>query len=167
MTSGAKTSKQQYDTLSKASLKSLSFVNKNGATANNIIMEEDAMSAKTGTTSRNNYLMNGISGMSRTQTHSAHGEVNNSSNMMESFLQGMSPEMRRVISKITGVQQLKKEVTDILERKKMQLADGSWYFGAPASAFQKKFTLRKNTQNKLYLKSGGNIDRLNNQKERM
>lgn len=43
--------------------------------------------------------------------------------------------MRRVVSKITGVQQLKKEVTEILERKKMQLADGSWYFGAPASAF--------------------------------
>lgn len=119
------------------------------------------MSTKTGTTSRNNYMMNVAGGMSRSQTHSAHGEGTNPSNMMESFLQGMGPDMRRVISKITGVQQLKKEVTDILERKKMQLADGSWYFGAPASAFQKKFTLRKNTQNKLYFKSGGNIERLN------
>jgi len=86
---------------------------------------------------------------------------------METFLQSMSADMRRVVSRITGVKQLQKEVNDILERKKFQLADGSWYFGAPASAFQKKFTLRKNTQNKLYIKSGGNIERILNQKDRI
>ena len=122
------------------------------------------MSTKTGTTSRNNYMNNA---MSRTQTLGFNVPNPELTNTMEYFLQSMSPDMRRVVSRITGVKQLQKEVTDILERKKFQLADGSWYFGAPASAFQKKFTLRKNTQNKLYIKSGGNIERILNSKDRM
>ena len=61
-------SQKQYDTLTKASLKSLSFVNKHFASGNgaaNPIIEEEATSTKTGLTSRNNYLNHA---MSRTQT---------------------------------------------------------------------------------------------------
>jgi hypothetical protein len=159
-------SQKQYDTLTKGSLKSLSFVNRHFASGSgaNPIIEEEAISTKTGTTSRNNYMNHA---MSRTQTLGFNASNPELTNTMETFLQYMSPDMRRIVSRITGVKQLQKEVTDILERKKFQLADGSWYFGAPASAFQKKFTLRKNTQNKLYIKSGGNIERILNQKDRM
>jgi hypothetical protein len=50
---GSKSSKN-FDALSKASLKSLSFVNKNfGGAGTNPIIEEESMSTKTGSTSRN------------------------------------------------------------------------------------------------------------------
>ena len=74
--------------------------------------------------------------MSRTHTQGFNSNSNPEvANVMETFIQNMSPDLRRIVQRITGVEQLKKEVTEILERKKMQLADGSWYFGAPASAF--------------------------------
>jgi hypothetical protein len=109
-------SQKQYDTLTKGSLKSLSFVNKHFASGSgNGIIEEEAMSTKTGTTSRNNYMNNA---MSRTQTLGFNVPNPELTNTMEYFLQNMSPDMRRVVSRITGVKQLQKEVTDILERKK-------------------------------------------------
>ena len=57
-------SQKPHDTLTKASLKSLSFINKHfasGSGAAHPIIEEEAMSTKTGTTSRNNYINNAMS----------------------------------------------------------------------------------------------------------
>ena len=91
--SNVRASAGKGDTLSKASLKSLSFVNKNQPAT----IEEEAMSTKTGTSSRNQG-----GSMSRAQT--VGGFVNlDPSNIMENFLQNLSSEMRRVVSRITGV----------------------------------------------------------------
>lgn len=95
-------SQKQYDTLTKASLKSLSFVNKHFASGSGMqpTIEEEAMTTKTGTTSRNNYINNSLS---RTHTLGFNGGNPELTNVMETFLQNMSPDMRRVVSRITGV----------------------------------------------------------------
>ncbi len=58
------------------------------------------MTTKTGTTSRNNYINNA---MSRTHTLGFNGGNAEVTNVMESFLQNMTPELRRIVSRITGV----------------------------------------------------------------
>ena len=70
---------------------------------------------------------------------------------MESFLANLTPEIRRVVSRITGNQSLKKTIEEILEKKKNQTSyDGGWgTVSTPISAFNKKITLRKNVQNKI------------------
>jgi hypothetical protein len=88
--------------LTKASLKSFSFVNKHFASGgpSNPTIEEEAMTTKSGTTSRNNYINNA---MSRTQTLGFNGGNAEVPNVMESFLQNMTPELRHIVSRITGV----------------------------------------------------------------
>lgn len=79
-------SQKHFDTLTKASLKSLSFVNKHfasGSGAANPIIEEETISTKTGTTSRNNYINNA---MSRTQTLGFNSSNPELTNTMETFL---------------------------------------------------------------------------------
>ncbi len=94
---------KQFDTLTKASLKSLSFVNKHFASggAAQPTIEEEAMSTKTGITSRNNY---GNNAMSRTHTQGFNSNSNPEvANVMETFLQNISPDLRRIVQRITGV----------------------------------------------------------------
>jgi hypothetical protein len=62
-------------------------------------IEEDLMSLKSTGTSRNHGTT-----LTRTQT------LFDTSNHLEAFLAHLSPDLRRVIQKITGAQQLKKEV---------------------------------------------------------
>lgn len=83
---------------------------------------------------------------------------------MEVFLQGISPELRRVVQKITGAASLKKQIAEIVGK---QVKNSSLDWNNHISAAQKKITLRKNIQNKLFIKSLGTADRIHNDKDRM
>jgi hypothetical protein len=82
MTGDKKGSRDKFDTLTKASLKSLSFVGQ-GQMAT---IEEDIMSLKSTGTSRNHGTT-----LTRTQT------LFDTSNNMEAFLSHLSPDLRRVV----------------------------------------------------------------------
>ena len=145
-------SRQAKDTLSvlsKNSLKSLSFVGHGTNTKNYYeTIDEELQSHRSGSTR--------ISGSASRTMHGG-----DTSNSVEYFLQGMSPDLRRVLQKITGSTSLKKQISDMVVKK------GSQDWTHHISAFQKKITLRKNVQNKLYIKSLGTSDKIHADKDRM
>jgi hypothetical protein len=60
---------------------------------------------------------------------------------MENFLQSISPELRRVVQKITGASSLKKSIAEIVGNKATP-SKTDW--NTHISAAQKKITIRKN-----------------------
>lgn len=71
-------------------------------------MDEDLLSHKSGSTRI-------TASLTRTVQPSVAGDANL---YMESFLQSISPELRRVVQKITGASSLKKHIADFVGKGK-------------------------------------------------
>lgn len=81
----------------------------------NEAIDEEVMSQRSGSTR--------ITGsLTRTLQPNLMGLGNDTNFQMEVFLQGISPELRRVVQKITGASSLKKQIAEIVGK---QVKNGS------------------------------------------
>lgn len=82
---------------------------------------------------------------------------------METFLQNISPDLRRVVQRITGASSLKKHIQESIGKHVRTQLDTNFHMSAAA----KKMGVRKNVQSKLFINSLGTVDKIIGDKERM